>query len=140
MAAAAVGLGEQDAALDRTAAIRWAPRRAGRILLIGTVAAATLLAVQALGTELAPTTVILRNTAGLIGLTALGAVVCGAHHGGTLPTVRLTCALLTPPPTGTQGQVCAWMLQPPGTPTDTITAITLLATGTLLYAVKGPKL
>ena len=34
--AASVGLGGQDFALDRTAAIRWAPRRAVHVLLIGT--------------------------------------------------------------------------------------------------------
>ncbi|WP_326578856.1 hypothetical protein OIE69_36030 [Actinacidiphila glaucinigra] len=136
--AAGVGLGGQESALDRTASIRWAPRRAGHILLIGVIAGATLPAVQVLGPELAPTTVILRNTAGLTGLIALGAVLCGAHHAWTLPTTWLSYALVVPPPTGIRGEVCAWMLQPPDTPAATATAVALLATGTLLHAVKGP--
>lgn len=38
--AVSVGLGGQDAPLERTVAIRWAPRRAARLLLIGLLAGA----------------------------------------------------------------------------------------------------
>ena len=37
--AASIGLGGQDLALDRTAAIRWVPRRAAHVLLVGAVVA-----------------------------------------------------------------------------------------------------
>lgn len=50
--AASVGLGGQDLALDRTAAIRWAPRRTAHVLLLGAVAAVALLAVQVTGPAL----------------------------------------------------------------------------------------
>ena len=77
--AASAGLGGQDLALDRTAAIRWRPRRAAHVLLIGMVVCAVLLAVQAMGgQDLATTAFVVRDSAGLMGLAALGAVVCGA--------------------------------------------------------------
>lgn len=53
--AVSVGLGGQDTALDRTAAIRWAPRRAAHVLLAGAVVAAVPLAVQTMGDDLGTT-------------------------------------------------------------------------------------
>ncbi|MEU3144562.1 MULTISPECIES: hypothetical protein [unclassified Streptomyces] len=54
MAAASVGLGGPDAALERTAAIRWAPRRAVHVLLIGTAVGVVLSAVHAWGGRSSP--------------------------------------------------------------------------------------
>jgi hypothetical protein len=139
VAAASIGLGGQDAAMDRTAAIRWMPRRAAHVLLIGTVAGAALLAVQAAGPKLAPAALVVRDTAGLAGLAALGAVLCGAPFAWTLPTGWLAFTLLAPTPGGTAGQVASWMIFPPGTAASTGTAWALLAIGTTLYAVAGPR-
>ncbi len=139
VAAASVGLGGQDAALDRTAAIRWMPRRAAHVLLIGAVAGAALLAVQAAGTTLAPAALVVRDSAGLVGLAALGAVLCGAPFAWTLPTGWLAFALLTPVPGGAVGEVVGWMILPAGTAVSTGTAWALLATGTVLYATAGPR-
>ncbi|MDH6114202.1 hypothetical protein P3T36_000603 [Kitasatospora sp. MAP12-15] len=139
VAAGAIGLGGQDAALDRTAAIRWAPRRAVHVLLIGTVAGAALLAVQAAGAQLGPAAFVVRDSAGLVGLVALGAVLCGAAYAWTLPTGWLAYTVLAPPPGGTAGQVASWMIFPPGTAASTGTAWALLVTGTVLYAVAGPR-
>ncbi|MEV7025662.1 hypothetical protein [Kitasatospora sp. NPDC093558] len=139
VAAASVGLGGTDVVLERTAAIRWAPRRAAHVLLIGAFAGAALLAVQATGAQLAPTELVVRAAAGLAGLAALGAVLCGAHFAWTLPTGWLGFTLLAPPPGGTVGEVLHWMTFPPGTPASTATALTLLTLGTTLYAAAGPR-
>ncbi|GAB2713383.1 hypothetical protein GCM10010442_37390 [Kitasatospora kifunensis] len=139
VAAASVGLSGQDAALDRTAAIRWMPRRAAHVLLIGAIAGAALLVLQAAGVKLAPTEVVVRDSAGLVGLAALGATLCGAQYAWTLPTGWLALTLLAPPPGGTAGQVVSWMILPPATTAATGTAWALLATGTVLYAVAGPR-
>ncbi|MFJ6135603.1 hypothetical protein [Kitasatospora sp. NPDC092286] len=139
VAAASVGLGGQDAALERTAAIRWAPRRAAHVLLTGAAAGAALLAVQTAGAELAPAWVVVRDSAGLAGLAALGAVLCGAQFAWTLPTGWLAYALLVPALRGTAGEVASWMIFPPGTAAATGTAWALLVTGTAVYAVAGPR-
>ncbi|MFE6741760.1 hypothetical protein [Streptomyces tubercidicus] len=139
VAAASVGLGGQDAALDRTAAMRWMPRRAAHVLLAGALAGAALLAVQAAGTKLAPTELVVRDSAGLVGLAALGAVLCGAQFAWTLPTGWLAYTLLAPVPPGISGEVASWMIFSPATTASTGTAWALLATGTVLYAIAGPR-
>ncbi|MER7582640.1 hypothetical protein [Kitasatospora sp. NPDC097691] len=139
VAAASVGLGGPDVVLERTAAIRWMPRRVAHVLLIGTVAAVALLTVQTVGTKLAPTGVVVRDTAGLVGLAALGAVLCGAHFAWTLPTGWLGFTLFVPTPDGTVGEIVNWMLFPPGTTASAWTAWVLFATGTAVYAATGPR-
>ncbi|MFD0208542.1 hypothetical protein ACFVH9_05235 [Streptomyces hirsutus] len=139
VAAASVGLGGQDAALDRTAAIRWVPRRAVHVLLAGAVAGAALLAVQGAGTELVPVALVVRDSAGLVGLAALGAVLCGAPFAWTLPVGWLAFALLVPAPPGIAGEVSNWMIISPATTASAATAWVLLATGTVLYAAAGPR-
>lgn len=137
--AASVGLGGQDVALESTAAIRWAPRRAAHVLLAGAVAGAALLAVQAAGPKLAPAEVVVRDSAGLVGLAALGAVLCGAQFAWTLPIGWLAFTLLVPVPPGVAGEVGGWMIISPVTTASAATAGALLATGTVLYAVAGPR-
>jgi hypothetical protein len=139
VAAASVGLGGRDTALDRTAAIWWIPRRAAHVLLTGTVAGAALLAVQTAGTELAPAPLVVRDSAGLAGLAALGAVLCGARFAWTLPVGWVAFTLLVPAVPGTAGEVSGWMIIYPATTASTTTAWALLTTGTVLYATAGPK-
>ncbi|MFJ9560483.1 hypothetical protein ACIRQQ_10625 [Streptomyces fuscichromogenes] len=137
--AVSVGLGGQDLALDRTAAIRWVPRRAAHVLLGGALVAAIPLAVQAAGTGLAATAFVVRDSAGLMGLAAVGAAVCGGSYAWTLPFAWLSYSFSTPLPTGVPGQVASWMLLPPGTAAGTWTAVVLTAAGTAAYAVAGPR-
>lgn len=138
--AVSVGLGGQDVALDRTAAIPWRLRRAAHVLLIGTAVGAVLLAVQRLGgTDLAATAFVVRDCAGLMGLAALGAVVCGAQYAWTLPMAWLSFTVFAPPPTSTPTEVVTWLLLPPGTPAGTWTALVLTVAGTAAYAVAGPR-
>ncbi|MER5435155.1 hypothetical protein [Streptomyces sp. NPDC002588] len=138
--AASIGLGGQDLALDRTAAVRWVPRRAAHVLLIGAVVGAVLSAVQTLGGDLATTAFVVRDSAGLAGLVAMGAAVCGAQYAWTVPVAWLSYSVFAPPPTGVPAQVSTWMLLPPGTPAGTWTALLLTVGGTAAYAFAGPRL
>lgn len=139
VAAVSIGFGGWDVALERTAAIRWVPRRAAHVLLAGAFAGAALLTVRAAGVQLAPIEVVLRDSAGLVGAAALGAALFGAQFAWTLPIGWLAVTLFAPPLGGTAGQVVSWMTLPPGTAASTGTAWALLATGTVLYATAGPR-
>ncbi|WP_327673702.1 hypothetical protein [Kitasatospora sp. NBC_00458] len=144
-AAVSVGLGGQDLALDRTAAIRWVPRRAAHVLLCGVLVAAVLWAVRAVGGEPASPAFVVRNSAGLMGLVAVGAAWCGQRYAWTPLFAWLPFAFAAPAATGTTGgtgvatQVLTWMLQPPGTPAATWTAGLLAVAGTAVYATGGPR-
>lgn len=139
VAAASVGLGGPDVTLDRTAAIRWMPRRAALVLLAGAAAGAALLALRAAGATPAPAALVVRDSAGLAGLAALGAVLCGAPFAWTLPIGWLAFSLLVPVPPGIVGEVGGWMVVSPATTASAATAWAMLATGTTLYAVAGPR-
>ncbi|MFF8191697.1 hypothetical protein ACF05L_12755 [Streptomyces bobili] len=137
--AVSIGLGGQDLALDRTAAIRWAPRRAAHVLLAGAVVAAVLLAVQTMGEDMATTAFVVRNSAGLMGLAALGAALWGGQFAWTLPFAWLSFSFFAPPATSAPMQVATWMLLPPGTAAGTWTALVLAVIGTTVYAFAGPR-
>ncbi|MFB7496568.1 hypothetical protein ACFC09_18100 [Streptomyces sp. NPDC056161] len=137
--AASVGLSGQDLALDRTAAIRWAPRRAAHVLLGGAVVGTVLLATQALGEDRASTAFVVRDSAGLMGLVALGAALWGGQYAWTLPFAWLSFSFIAPPPTSAATRVASWMLLPAGTAVGTWTALVLAVAGTAAYAVAGPR-
>ncbi|MFD9323405.1 hypothetical protein ACFWDQ_38155 [Streptomyces sp. NPDC060053] len=141
--AASIGLSGQDLALDRTAAIRWVPRRAAHVLLCGAVVGTVLLTVQAMGGDMATTAFVVRDSAGLMGLVALGAALWGGQYAWTLPFAWLSFSFFAPPPTSAPTrvpmQVASWMLLPPGTAAGTWTALVLAVAGTVAYAVAGPR-
>ncbi|MEV6506740.1 hypothetical protein AB0M61_11520 [Streptomyces sp. NPDC051642] len=143
--AASIGLSGQDLALDRTAAIRWVPRRAAHVLLAGAVVAAVLLAVQMTGTPMADTRFmagtefVVRDSAGLTGLAALGAALSGGRYAWTLPFAWLSFTFFAPAATSTAMRVATWMLLPAGTAAGTWTALLLLGVGTAAYAFAGPR-
>lgn len=134
-----IGLGGQDLALDRTAAIRWVPRRTAHVLLAGAVVAAALLTVQTMGASTATTAFVVRDSAGLMGLAALGAALSGGHYAWTLPFAWLSFSFVAPPPTSAPMEVAMWMLLPPGTAAGTWTALVLTVVGSVAYAVAGPR-
>ncbi|MFC1229993.1 MULTISPECIES: hypothetical protein [Streptomyces] len=136
--AASTGLSGQDLALDRTAAIRWAPRRAAHVLLAGVVVCTVLLTVRTVGEAMATTAFVVRDSAGLMGLAALGAALSGGRYAWTLPFAWLSFSFLAPPPTSAPMQVATWMLLPSGTAAGTWTALVLAVAGTAAYAVAGP--
>ncbi|MFI6338827.1 hypothetical protein [Streptomyces sp. NPDC050535] len=137
--AVSIGLGGQDLALDRTAAIRWAPRRAAHVLLAGVVVGTVLLAVQTMGEDMATTEFVVRDSAGLMGLVALGAALWGGQYAWTPPFAWLSISFFAPPPTSAPMRVATWMLLPPGSAAGTWTALILMVTGTAAYAVAGPR-
>jgi hypothetical protein len=137
--AVSIGLSGQDLALDRTAAIRWVPRRAAHVLLGGAVVGTVLLAVQAMGEDMATTAFVVRDSAGLMGLVALGAALSGGHYAWTLPFAWLSFSFFAPPATSVPMQVATWMLLPPGTAAGTWTALVLAIVGTTAYAFAGPR-
>ncbi|MFH9298703.1 hypothetical protein [Streptomyces sp. NPDC017520] len=136
VAAAAPGLGGQDAALDRTAAIRWAPLRAAHVLLIAVVVALVLLAAQTAGRDPATAAFLLRDAAGLTGLAALGAVVVGAEYAWTPVVGWPAVTFFAPPDPGGFG---GWLLAPPDARAAAWTAGALLAAGVTVYAAAGPR-
>ncbi|MEU2608741.1 hypothetical protein [Streptomyces albus] len=137
--AVSVGLGGQDTALERTAAIRWAPRRAAHVLLAGAVVAAVPLAVQTMGDDLGTTAFLVRDSAGLMGLAALGAALCGAQFAWVLPVAWVTFSLMAPPPESLPMRAAAWLVLPPGAAAGAWTAAALTAAGTAAYALAGPR-
>lgn len=92
-----IGLGGQDLALDRTAAIRWAPRRAAHVLLCGAVVGAALLTMRATGESMAATAFVVRDSAGLMGLVALGSALLGGQCAWTLPFAWLSFSFFLRP-------------------------------------------
>ncbi|HEX6346459.1 hypothetical protein [Umezawaea sp.] len=136
VAVLATGLSGQDPHLDRTAAIRWLPRRLAHVVLIAAVSAALLLVFT---TDLAPVSFVLRDSAGLAGLTALAAAVFGGHHAWTLPLGWLAVALFIPRTDDVGTRVLTWMLQEPDTPVASWTAGVLAVVGTATYAVLRPR-
>ncbi|MFE2493327.1 hypothetical protein ACFXKX_39725 [Streptomyces scopuliridis] len=137
--AASTGLSGQDLALDRTAAIRWMPRRAAHVLLASVLIGAVLIAVQTIGEDMATTGFVVRDCAGLMGLAALGAALLGSQYAWSLPFAWLAFSLFAPPPTSAVMEVATWMLLPPGSPAGTWTALGLALIGTTTYAIAGPR-
>lgn len=137
--AVSVGLGGQDLALDRTASIRWMPRRAAHVLLGGVLIGAVLLAVQTMSGQQTSPAFAVRNSAGLMGLVAIGAAWCGRPYAWTVPFASLSFSLFVPPTTDGVTQVLTWMMLPPGTAAGTWTALVLAAAGTAVYVVGGPR-
>lgn len=136
---ASIGLSGQDLALDRTAAIRWAPRRTAHVLLCGAVVGAVLLTVRAMGSDRATTAFVVRDSVGLMGLVAPGAALSSGRYAWTLPFAWPSFSFFAPPPTTTPTRVASWMLLPPGTAAGTWTAAVLAVFVTVAYAVAGPR-
>jgi hypothetical protein len=138
IAVAAIGLSGQDPDLDHTAAIPWPIRRFAHLALIGLAAGGAVLAVQELGELTVDLSIILRDAAGLLGLTGLAATIAGGQFGWTLP---LLWAAVTPfaQDDSATSHIVAWMLQPPESTAATWTAVVLAATGTAVYAAWGGR-
>ena len=141
VAIAAIGLSGQDVDLDRTAAIRWPVRRLAHLLLIGVVTGALVLAAQQLGGSPVDTWLVVRNSAGALGLAGLAATVAGGHFGWTLPLFWFAVAVFAPesshPPVSTE--IVAWMLQPGDSVPANWTAMVAAMVGLVAYAWSGGR-
>lgn len=130
---AATSLTGPDPALERTAALDWRVRRTVHVVAVGAVAAGA----TALGL---PSDLVVRNTIGLTGLTALGVVVLGGGLAWCVPMVwtvaGVTAALSsrTPP-----APLLTWPVQPADSGPATVAACVLGAAGLVAYAVAGPS-
>ncbi|HVV17822.1 MAG TPA: hypothetical protein VHF06_00195 [Pseudonocardiaceae bacterium] len=127
------GLGGADIALDRTAAVRWPPRRCAHVCLVTAVVAAVVT-----GTGIAPVIVVLRDAAGFAGLTAFGATVLGRQLAWCLPVAWAVVAAFVPAADPPLLRVLTWPAQQPDMLAG-VTAAVLGSAGVLAYAFAGAR-
>jgi hypothetical protein len=140
-ASSAATLGSHDDALERTGARRWPPLRAAHLLAAVAVILALVLATLVTGARFGPAALVVRDAAGLIGLTALGAAVLGAARSWFLPLTWTLPAVMFPfGGTAMAGQVLTWPSQPHDNLAAAVTAAVVAVTGLLAYALRGPSL
>jgi len=130
------GLEGQDQQLDRTAAVRWQPRRMVHLLLIGVVSATVVLT---LGDAYGSPVIVLRDAAGMVGLVGATTVILGAQFAWTVPLTWCMVALLLPDGAGTGYGIGAWMIQSVDVPAANWTAVLIGGVGVLGYTVRGPR-
>ncbi|MEO3770247.1 hypothetical protein [Micromonospora sp. B9E7] len=144
LAVAALGatLNGADDALDHTASVNWPLRRAGHLLLAAAVITALLSLSTLTDARYEPLALVLRNTAGLLGLTALGTALFGAALSWVAPLTWTLIAVLPflGPSRDVRVQVASWLVQPAGTTAATACATVLAVTGLLAYALRGGPL
>ncbi len=124
--------GAQDV-LERTAAIPWVRWRTAHVLAVATV---LFMAVAA--TSSVPSGVVLRDAAGLVGLTALASVTFGSQLAWTLPVAWAGTAAAVPA-LGGPGilRVLTWPAQPPDSTVAAVTATVLAGVGLAAYATRA---
>ncbi|MFJ4877040.1 hypothetical protein ACIP93_17725 [Streptomyces sp. NPDC088745] len=137
--AVSAGLGGQDLALDRTAALAWFPRRVAHLVLGGASAGAALLAVHALSGQEPSVGLVARDTAGLMGLVGIGAACCGQRYAWLPAFTWPAAAFVVPPAPNAATRILTWMLSAPDTTVAAWTAGALGACGLLAYGIAGPR-
>jgi hypothetical protein len=123
--------------LEKTAALRWPRRRVAHLLAAFVVVAGLLLATLATGARFGPAGLVVRDAAGLLGLTALGAAAYGSARAWFLP-LGWTLAAVLFPRAELLGQVLTWQAQAPASTAAATTAGLLAVGGLVAYAVAGP--
>ena len=96
VAALTATLGGPDDALESTAALRWLPRRLVHLLAAFLIVVALVLVTHATGGRFGPTGLVVRDVAGLLGLTALCAATIGTARAWFLPLAWTLAAVLFP--------------------------------------------
>ncbi|EME63812.1 hypothetical protein H074_04324 [Amycolatopsis decaplanina DSM 44594] len=142
IAVTAIGLSGQDTDLDRTAAIRWVPRRVLHLLLIGGFGAGAALLPRLWEAERVPVEIIVRNAGGLLGLAGVSAVLFGGAFGWALPLFVFVVSFVvwaTTSGTDFAHLVITWLFQPAGVAEATWTAVVLAVAGLGTYAVFGNR-
>lgn len=138
VAALTATLGGPDDALDGTAALRWLPRRVVHLLVAFLVVVALLLVTHATGARFGPAGMVVRNAAGLLGLTALGAVTIGTARAWILPLGWTLPAIMFPHGEPVLGRILTWQAQPPDSTAAAVTAGLLAGAGLIAYGTAGP--
>lgn len=131
-------LGGPDDALDRSAAFAWPPRRAAHLLVAFLVIAGLPLLTLATGARFGPALLVVRDVAGLLGLTALGAATIGVARAWFAPLGWTLGAILFPQAGPLLGRVLTWQSQPPDSTAAAVTATVLALGGLVVYAAAGP--
>jgi hypothetical protein len=139
VAAFARTLSGPDESLDRTAAVRWPLRRLAHVCVLGAAVVGLLLSTLPTGARFAPAEVVLRNTAGLLGLTTLCAALFGVALCWVAPLVWTVFSALPFVDASTKPaeQVAGWLVQPTGTTAATVCAAVLAVAGLAAYAWRG---
>ncbi|MEU4419629.1 hypothetical protein AB0F81_03325 [Actinoplanes sp. NPDC024001] len=138
VAALTVTLGGPDDALEQTAAFDWLPRRAAHLLAILLIVVVLLLATLVTGARFGPAGLVIRDAAGLLGLTALSAAVLGVARAWFLPLGWTLAAILFPRDEPLLGRILTWQAQEPASTAAAVTAGILAVGGLVAYAVAGP--
>ncbi|WP_432970698.1 hypothetical protein [Dactylosporangium sp. CA-233914] len=141
VSALAATLGGPDEDLERTAPVRWPLRRVVH-LLAAALAVGVPLALTALtAARFGPLGLVVRDLAGLLGLTALGAAVGGAGRSWIAPLgwTLVAVAPFLDPSHSVRLQVLCWPVQPAGNTAAWICAAVLAAGGTIAYAWRGGR-
>jgi hypothetical protein len=126
-----------DENLERTASLCWPWRRAVHLLAALAVVLVVLLGTLSTPVRFGPGWLVVRDAAGLLGLTALGAAVVGAARAWFLPLVWTIIASMYPQE-GTWGAVATWQGQPPDDRAATTVAAVLAVGGLIAYSIAGP--
>lgn len=138
VAALTATLGGPDDALEKTAALRWAPRRAGHLLVALLVVVGLPLVTLATGARFGPAWFVVRDAAGLLGLTALGAAAIGTPRAWFLPLGWTLAAIMFPRAEPLLGRVVTWQSQAPSSVAAAVVAGLLAVGGLIAYAAAGP--
>jgi hypothetical protein len=138
VAALTATLAGPDDALERTAALSWPPRRLAH-LLGAFLAVVVLLGVTlATGARFEPVLLVVRDAAGLLGLTALGAATISTARAWFVPLGWTLPAVMFPRSEPLAGQILTWPAQPPSSTAAGVTAGLLALGGLVAYAASGP--
>ncbi|MEV6302645.1 hypothetical protein AB0M02_24750 [Actinoplanes sp. NPDC051861] len=138
VAALTVTLGGPDDALEATASLPWPPRRIAHLVIAFLLVVVPLLATLATGARFEPVGLVIRDAAGLLGLTALGAATVGTARAWFLPLGWTLAAALFPQPEPLLGRILTWQAQAPDSTAAGLTAALLAVGGLVVYAAKGP--
>ncbi|MFJ5291866.1 hypothetical protein [Streptomyces sp. NPDC088348] len=131
-------LGGPDDTLDRTAARPWGWLRTSHLAAALGWMLVLLLATLLTGTRFGPFACVVRDTAGLLGVTALGAATTGTARAWFLP-LGWTLGAAVFPGTGTAGEALTWQTQASGSRPASLVAAVLAVAGIAAYVSRGPR-
>ncbi|WIM96346.1 hypothetical protein ACTOB_008536 [Actinoplanes oblitus] len=139
VSALTVTLSSPDYALDRTAAVSWPPRRAAHLLAALLIVLGLLAITLLTSARIGPASVVLRDAAGLLGLTALGASLLTPVRSWFLPLGWTLAAVMFPRSDTVVGQLLTWQSQDPGNTPAALLALLAAVAGLATYALAGPS-
>ena len=131
-------LGGPDDALEGTAAFAWPRRRVAHLVVAFLVVVTLLLATSASRAHFGPAGLVVRDAAGLLGLTALAATTSGTARAWFLPLVWTLAAITFPQSETVIGRILTWQAQPPASGAALATAGLLALGGLIAYGAAGP--